>query len=274
MGTDNIFALSNMIERSVLDPAGPISAGNGQILINSLLVMLVIVIPTLCVTIFFAWWFRQSNPKAKYRPDWAHSGHIELIVWGIPLLVVFFLSGLIWVGSHELDPGKPINENEQHLQIDVVSLDWKWLFIYPANLSASLNELVLPINTEIHFRVTSGTVMNMFFIPQLGSMIAAMNGMESHLHLKATQSGVYQGMAAQFSGEGFSDMQFSVRVVSDDEFHNWLATTTKSADVLDEKRYLLLAQKRSVEKPHFYGSVDPTLFKMISSRGIIADNQK
>lgn len=264
----------NVLENSVLDPAGPIATGNSQILINSVQVMLVIVIPTIIVTILFAWWFRQSNPNAKYRPDWAHSGHIELIVWGIPLLVVLFLSGIIWIGSHELDPAKSINENEQHLRVDVVSLDWKWLFIYPGSMSASMNELVLPVNTEIHFRVTSGTVMNMFFIPRLGSMIAAMNGMESHLHLKATRPGEYEGIAAQFSGEGFSDMKFIVRVVSVEEFQNWLSEMVKSEDILNENRYLDIARKRSVEKPRFFGSVDPTLFRMISSRGIIADNVK
>lgn len=274
VGEGDNSALSELVRGSVLDAAGPVSAGDGQILINSVLVMLVIVVPTIAVTVLFAWWFRASNQKARYRPDWSHSGHIELIVWGIPLLVVFFLSGIIWIGSHELDPGRAINKNESHIPIDVVSLDWKWVFIYRENLVASLNELVLPVNTEIHLRLTSGTVMNMFFIPQLGSMISAMNGMESHLHLKATRPGLYPGLATQFSGEGFSDMKFLVKVVSDQEYRAWLSETMKSEEVLNEKNYLELALRRSVEKPRTFGSVDPTLFRMISSRAIITDNAK
>ena len=172
-----------------------------------------IVVPTIVAALFFAWWFRASNARASYRPDWVYSGRIEIIVWSIPLLVILFLGGVIWIGSHDLDPYRPIASQAKATEVQVVSLDWKWLFIYPDQGIASVNELVVPVAAPVHFSLTSASVMNSFFVPQLGSMIATMNGMVTQLHLQADQSGEFYGQSTQFSGDGFSGMQFVVRAV-------------------------------------------------------------
>lgn len=250
----------------VLDPHGPSAAGNAQILINSIVIMLIIVVPTILATLVFGWWFRASNKRATYLPDWAHSGHIELIVWGIPLLVVLFLSGVIWIGSYELDPARPIASRGKPIEIQVVSLDWKWLFIYPEQGVASVNTLALPVDSTAHFSLTSGSVMNMFFVPQLGSMIATMNGMVTQLHLRADKIGDYYGQSAQFSGGGFSDMHFTLKALSPENFNNWVVQTRQSPLKLDDATYLSLAHKREASAPILYGSIDAELFEKIATR--------
>lgn len=250
----------------VLDPHGPSAAGNAQILINSIVIMLIIVVPTILATLAFGWWFRASNKRATYLPDWAHSGRIELIVWGIPLLVVLFLSGVIWIGSYELDPARPIASRGKPIEIQVVSLDWKWLFIYPEQGVASVNTLALPVNSTAHFSLTSGSVMNMFFVPQLGSMIATMNGMVTQLHLRADKIGDYYGQSAQFSGGGFSDMHFTLKALSPENFNNWIVQTRQSPLKLDDATYLSLAHKREASAPILYGSIDAELFEKIATR--------
>ena len=175
----------------VLDPQGPIGAANAKILLNALGIMLVIVVPTIILILVFGWWFRASNPRARYRPDFVYSGGIEMVVWGIPILVILFLGGVIWIGSHELDPFKPISSPAKPVEVQVVSLDWKWLFIYPEQGVASVNELVVPAGVPVHFSLTSASVMNMFFVPQLGTMIATMNGMVTQVHLAADNPGEF-----------------------------------------------------------------------------------
>ena len=221
-----LFALAPV--RGVLDPQGPVAAGNAQILLNALAIMLMIVVPTLLATLVFAWWFRASNKRAIYRPDWAYSGRLELIIWGIPLLVILFLSGVMWIGSHDLDPARPLAGEAKPVEIQVVSLDWKWLFIYPDEGVASVNEIAMPTDRPAHFSLTSATVMNSFFVPQLGSMIATMNGMVTQLNLKADRPGDYFGLSAQFSGRGFSDMHFVLRALAPESFAQWMADARKS----------------------------------------------
>ena len=213
----------------VLDPKGEIAAQESEILLNSVGTMLIIVAPTLLATLAFAWWFRASNRRARYLPDFVYSGRIELIVWGYPLLVILFLGGVIWIGSHRLDPFRPIAAAGKPLEVQVVSLDWKWLFIYPEQSVASVNELVLPVEAPVHFSITSATVMNSFFVPQLGSMIATMHGMVTQLHLKADQMGDLWGQSTQFSGDGFAGMHFVVRVKSNEDFERWVEDARKSA---------------------------------------------
>jgi cytochrome o ubiquinol oxidase subunit II len=249
----------------VLEPHGPVGAGNAQILLNAVAIMLMIVIPTILATLAFAWWFRAANKRATYRPDWTYSGRIELIVWGIPLLVVLFLSGVIWIGSHDQDPARPL-AGEKPVEIQVVSLDWKWLFIYPEEGVASVNELAMPAGRPAHFSLTSGTVMNMFFVPQLGSMIATMNGMMTELHLQADRPGDYYGQSAQFSGDGFSDMHFVLRALSPESFAQWMAEARRSAVALDENAYLALARERAASPTRLYGSIDRALFGNVAAR--------
>src|SRR5499427_7717421 len=190
----------------VLDPQGPIASAERLLLINSTAIMLVVVIPVIVATLAFAWWYRASNTRATRSLDESYEGRVEFVVWSIPALTVILLGGVIWIGSHQLDPREPIPGKSDPLRVDVVALDWKWLFIYPDQGVAAVNQLVIPAGTPVEFRLTSATVMNSFFVPQLGSQIYTMGGMTTHLNLLADQPGEYPGFSAMFSGDGFSDM--------------------------------------------------------------------
>ena len=195
----------------VLDPKGPIASAERQILFNSLGIMLAIVIPTILATLGVAFWFRASNRRARYLPDFTYSGRLELLVWSIPAMTVLLVGGVAWVGAHDLDPRKPIDSTVKPVTVQVVSLDWKWLFIYPEQGIASVNHLTVPVGTPISFELTSSGVMNSFFVPQLGSQIYTMSGMATRLQLQADHPGTYPGLSANFSGDGFADMRFSGR---------------------------------------------------------------
>jgi cytochrome o ubiquinol oxidase subunit 2 len=225
--------------------------------------MLVIVVPTIVAILLFGWWFRASNTRARYRPDFVYSGSIEVLVWSIPILVILFLGGVIWIGSHALDPFKPISSPDKPTEVQVVSLDWKWLFIYPDQGVASVNELAVPAGIPVHFSLTSASVMNMFFVPQLGTMIATMNGMVTQLHLAADKPGEFYGQSAQFSGDGFSDMNFILRAVPQDAFAQWIATARQSGSALDRTSYLALCQQSSSVRPFTYRTVDASLFNAV-----------
>lgn len=248
---------------AVLDPRGPVGAAEKTILIDSLVIMLAIVVPTIAATFGFAWWYRASNTRARHRPDWAFSGKVELVVWAIPCMVIILLGGVAWIGSHDLDPAKPLVSDTPTLEVQVVSLDWKWLFIYPAQGVASVNELVFPAATPVRFRLTSASVMNAFFIPQLGSMIYTMNGMTTTLHLQADAPGTFAGLSSHFSGEGFSDMHFEARAVDAKAFEAWVAAARAESKPLDEKRYAELS-RQSIKAPvEHFSTVDPALFDKI-----------
>ncbi len=249
----------------VLDPRGPVGANEKTITIDALVIMLGIVVPTIVVAFAFAWWFRESNPRARYRPDWSYSGRLELLVWSIPLLVILFLSGVIWVGSHQLDPGRalPAPAGVRPEEIEVVALDWKWLFVYPREGVASVNRAMVPAGVPLRFRITSASVMNTFFVPRLGGMIYAMNGMETDLNLQADQPGSYQGRSAQFSGDGFPDMGFELRALPAANFARWAAQARAAGPVLDAAAYQgLLRQSRKVA-PFTWRAVEPGLFQQV-----------
>src|SRR6202030_3888533 len=198
---------------NILDPQGPIAAADKTILIDSNAIMLAIGLPTIAAIFAFAFWVRQSNPRATYLPDWAHSGRIELVVWSIRALTVILLGGVACIGAHQLDPAAPVAGTGSPVRIQVVSLDWKWLFIYPDHRVATVNTLTVPVGAPLQFELTAASVMTTFFIPQLGSMIYTMNGMVTRLKLRADNGGTYQGLAAHFSGDGFPDMSVDVHVV-------------------------------------------------------------
>jgi cytochrome o ubiquinol oxidase subunit 2 len=248
----------------VIDPKGPIAAANLTILVDSLAIMLAIVVPMIATTIGFAWWFRASNPKARRLPDWQFSGRLELVVWAIPLLTILLLGGVTWIGSHTLDPYKPI-KGDGPIEVQVVSLDWKWLFIYPAEGVASVNELAVPAGRPLHFTLTSSSVMNAFFVPQLGSMIYTMNGMATQLWLQADEPGSYRGLSAHFSGEGFADMHFGVKALPAGQFEAWVATARQNGARLDTARYGALARQSSGDPVSAYGAVESDLFDRVVS---------
>src|ERR1700732_1510363 len=205
----------------VLDPRGPVGKAEPIILYDSTAIMLAVVIPVIVLTLVFAWWFRARNKRARYRPDVEYSGRIEMIVWSIPALIVLFLGGIAWTGSHDLDPPAPLEESTAPLDIEVISLDWRWLFIYPHEGIASLNRLVVPAGVPLRFRLTSTTVMNSFFVPQLGSQIYTMPNMVTRLNLQADQPGTFEGLSAQFSGDGFSDLRFDLVSTEPAAFKSW-----------------------------------------------------
>jgi len=250
-------------DRGILDPIGPVGGAEKTILINSTAIMLAIVIPTIIATFAFAWWFRRGNAKAEYRPDWEYSGAIEMVVWSIPAMTIMLLGGITWIGSHDLEPSKPLQSQLRPVNIDVVSLDWKWLFIYPDQGIATVNQLVVPEGTPVNFRLTSATVWNSFFVPQFGSMIYTMPRMTTQLHLQADRPGVYDGLSSHYSGEGFSGMRFKAHVVAPQQFAAWAERARGKGPVLDAGGYADLSRPSSYVKPMIYGAVAPGLFDAI-----------
>lgn len=252
----------------MLTPAGPVAAGDVKILFDAVAIMLTIVIPTILATLACAWWYRQSNTRAKRLPKFAYSGRIELVVWAVPLLTIMFLGGVIWTGSHALDPAKPLVSSQKPLEVQVVSLDWKWLFIYPEEGVASVNVFAAPVGRPIHFQLTSGSVMNVFFVPQLGSMIYTMNGMADNLNLQADKAGVYPGLAAMINGDGFPDMHFDLHAVTPERYAAWIAAAKANGPALDGASYAALARQSAKVAPFTYRSAQPGLFQDIVSQRI------
>jgi cytochrome o ubiquinol oxidase subunit II len=247
----------------VLDPKGPIAFAERQILFNALGIMLAIVIPVILATLGVAFWFRASNERARYRPDFAYSGRLEVLVWSIPAMTVFLVGGVAWVGSHDLSPRRPIASTVKPLRVQVASLDWKWLFIYPDQGVASVNRLTIPVGTPVSLELTSSGVMNSFFVPQLGSQIYTMSGMITRLHLQADHSGTYRGFSAQFSGEGFADMHFDVETVAPEKFSEWVDTARNAGAELNVTTYTELAKPSASVAPFTYRAVAPGLFDKI-----------
>jgi cytochrome o ubiquinol oxidase subunit 2 len=250
-------------QTGILDPQGPVASAERLLLINATEIMLVVVVPVILATLGFAWWYRASNPRASRSTDEGYEGRIEFVLWSIPTLIVILLGGVIWIGSHQLDPRVPIPAKVNPLRVDVVALDWKWLFIYPDQDIAAANRLVIPVGTPVAFRLTSATVMNSFFVPQLGSQIYTMGGMTTRLNLLADTPGEYPGFSAMFSGDGFSEMRFIAKVVPADDFDKWVAQARGSGSALDLPAYAELAKPSKAVPPKTYRSVAPKLFEHI-----------
>src|SRR5262245_31563493 len=249
----------------VLDPKGPIASAERLIMLNSTGIMLAIVIPTILATLGAAYWFRASNNRARYLPDFEYSGRLEMLVWSIPIMTVLLVGGVAWIGSYDLDPPKALRSTAKPARVQVISLDWKWLFIYPDDGIASVNHLTIPSATPISFELTSSGVMNSFFVPQLGGQIYTMAGMVTRLHLQADQTGTYRGMSANYSGAGFSDMVFMVDAVPAERFPQWVAATRTTGPVLDAQTYAHLAKPSRAVRPFSFRGVAPDLFKVIVS---------
>jgi cytochrome o ubiquinol oxidase subunit 2 len=252
----------------VLDPKGPIAAAERQILFNALGIMLAIVIPTVLATFGVAWWFRASNKRATYRPDFRYSGRLELLVWSIPAMTVFLLGGVTWISSYDLDPPRPIASAAKPVRVQVVSLDWKWLFIYPEQGIATVNQLTIPVGTPVSFELTSSGVMNSFWVPQLGGQIYTMAGMTTRLHLQADHLGTYRGASANYSGNGFADMRFNVDAVPAEKFAQWVDAARSAGRVLDRQTYGDLAKPSEAVVPFTYRAVAPDLFNHVLSAGM------
>lgn len=245
---------------TLLDPKGQIGADEKSIIITATWLMLIVVIPVIVMTLVFAWKYRASNKQAKFEPNWAHSTKIEVIVWLIPCLIIVALGIMTWTSSHRLDPYKPLASDVKPITIEAVSLNWKWLFIYPDLHIATVNQIAFPANTPINFKITSDSIMNSFFIPQLGSQVYAMAGMETKLHLIADETGTYDGISANYSGSGFSDMKFTAVAKSNDDFEEWVREVKESSKQLDHKGYGKLAQPSEKHPVEYFSSVDPQLY--------------
>jgi cytochrome o ubiquinol oxidase subunit II len=256
----------------VLDPKGPIAIAERQILFNSLGIMLAIVIPTIIATLGVAFWFRASNTRARYRPNFTYSGRLEMLVWSIPAMTVFLVGGVAWVGSHDVSPRKAIVSTAKPVKVQVISLDWKWLFIYPDEGIASVNYLAIPVGTPVSFELTSSGVMNSFFVPQLGSQIYTMAGMTTRLHLQADHEGSYRGMSAQFSGDGFSDMRFNVEALPADKYSEWIDAARSVGPALNIATYADLAKPSTAVTPFTYRAVVPGLFNSVMVSDMQSDD--
>ena len=256
----------------VLDPKGPIALAERQILLNAVGIMLAIVVPVILATLGVAFWFRASNERARYRPNFAYSGRLEMLVWSIPAMTVFLVGGVAWVGSHDLSPRKAIVSTVKPVRVQVVSLDWKWLFIYPDEGVASVNYLAIPVGTPVSFELTSSGVMNSFFVPQLGSQIYTMAGMVTRLQLQADRPGSYRGMSAQFSGDGFADMYFNVEAAPAEEFSDWLDAARGVGAELNATTYAELAKPSAAVAPFTYRAVAPALFDSIRVSTVQSDD--
>ena len=247
----------------VLDPQGPIASAQRLLLINSTAIMLVVVVPVILATLAFAWWYRASNSRAGHSPDLSYEGRIEFVVWSIPALIVALLGGVIWIGSHQLDPKAPIAADVEPLRLEVVALDWKWLFIYPEQGVAAVNQLVIPAGTPVTFRLTSATVMNSFFEPPATTQIYTMGGMTTHLNLLADKPGDYPGFSANFSGDGFPEMRFIARAVPAGDFDAWVAHARDTGSPLNAEGYAELAKPSKSVPVTLYRWVTPNLFERI-----------
>lgn len=256
----------------VLNPAGDVARQQGNLVIMSTLLMLIIIVPVMVLTGLFAWRYRAANKEARYEPDWDHSTQLELVIWSAPLLIIICLGALTWVGTHLLDPyraiaqtapGKPVSASEKPLEVQVVALDWKWLFIYPEQGVATINELALPVDRPVKFRISSSSVMNSFYVPALAGQIYAMPGMETKMHAVLNHTGTYEGFSANYSGAGFSHMRFKVRGLDQAGFDGWVNGVRGSGKGLDRAGYLALEKPSEKEPVRLFAKVDPMLFDAV-----------
>ncbi len=258
-----LLALGACRRDSVFTPVGPVAEAERLILIDSVAIMSVIVVPTIVATLAFAWWFRAGNRRARRRLDFTYSGRVELVVWSIPALTVLFLGGVAWVGSHDLDPAQPLASRTAPLDVQVVALDWKWLFIYPGQDVATVNRLVAPVGVPLRLRLTSASVLNTLFAPEVGSQLYAMNGMVGTMWWQADKPGLYAGRSNMFSGDGFPGMAFEIDAVAPARFAAWVSATHGAGRSLDPSAYRVLSKQTSNVKPYGYGHVAPGLFDQV-----------
>jgi cytochrome o ubiquinol oxidase subunit 2 len=259
-------------EAGPLNPAGDVAMQQRNLLIESVVLMLVIIVPVMCLIVFFAWRYRQSNKEARYEPDWDHSTHLELAIWSAPLLIIICLGAITWVSTHLLDPyrqigrvsgDKAIAADARPLNVDVVALDWKWLFIYPDYGIATVNEMAAPVDTPINFKITASSVMNSFYVPALAGQIYAMPGMQTALHAVINKAGDYRGISANYSGAGFSGMHFVFKGMSQKDFDAWIARAKAGGGDLDRPTYLQLERPSENVPVQTYATVGPDLFNAI-----------
>lgn len=251
-------------DMALLNPKGQVGEETKSLILTATWLMLIVVIPVIVMTLWFAWKYRATNKSARYEPNWSHSTAIEVVVWLVPIIIIAILARITWVSTHELDPYKPLQSDVKPITVEVVSMNYKWLFIYPEQGIATINELAVPVDTPVNFKITSESIMNSFFIPELGSQIYSMAGMETKLHLIANHVGSYDGISANYSGGGFSGMRFKTLAMTDNDFQQWVAKVRESKKVLDKATYASSLVPMSENTPvTYYSSVDANMFQSI-----------
>ena len=256
-------------DSALLNPKGQIGLEQRSLILTAFGLMMIVVIPAILMAVGFAWKYRASNKDAKYSPNWSHSNKVEAVVWTVPILIIIFLAVLTWKTTHSLEPSKALADNgEKTVTIEVISMDWKWFFIYPEQGIATINEVAFPANTNVQFKITSNSVMNSFFIPRLGSQIYAMAGMQTNLHLIANEAGTYDGISASYSGPGFSGMKFKAIATPDRAgFDQWVAKVKQSSgSINDMAAYEKIAAPSEYNKVEYFSSVKPDLFKDVTNK--------
>ncbi|MEX3775626.1 ubiquinol oxidase subunit II [Pseudomonas sp. MYb118] len=248
---------------TLLNPTGQVGLEQRNLIITATLLMLLVVVPVIVMTFLFAWKYRASNTNATYTPKWNHSTKIEIAVWTVPILIIIALGYITYKSTHELDPYRPLDSDVKPVTIEVVALDWKWLFIYPEQGIATVNKIVFPAHTPINFKVTSDAVMNSFFIPGLGGQIYAMAGMQTKLHLIADRNAEMEGISANYSGAGFTGMKFKATATTQEEFDAWVSEVKKAPKKLEQAEYAALAKQSQNNPVELYSSVTPNLFQII-----------
>ncbi|WP_243348556.1 ubiquinol oxidase subunit II [Parabacteroides sp. FAFU027] len=234
--------LSSCKDMVILDPKGPIGHSNANLIITAVALMLIVVVPVFIMVMWFSIRYRRGNEKATFRPEWGHSYTAEWVIWSVPIAIIAVLSYLTWTSTHALDPYKPIQSEKKALQVEVISTDWNWVFIYPEDSVATINELVIEAGRPVSFRLTSASVMTSFFIPQLGSQIYAMAGMQTKLNLLADHVGTYTGQNQEFSGDGYDNMHFNVYAKSPEDFKQWLGTVKGKVNRLTNEDFIKITQ--------------------------------
>lgn len=250
----------------VFNPKGIIALAEMNLIVKTTLLMLIVVIPVFIMLAVFSWRYRAGNTKAKYTPDWHSNVALEIIWWTIPIIIIVFIAKMTWVSSHELDPFKPIVSNVTPITIQVVALEWKWLFIYPEQNIATVNFVQFPEDTPINFKITGDAPMNSFWIPQLAGQIYAMAGMDTKLHVIADEKGEYMGVSSNYSGYGFSGMKFKAKASSQAEFDAWVETARQTPYILNSEEYEKLAMKSRNNNVTYYSSAESGLYDKIIMR--------
>ncbi|MDF1760724.1 MAG: ubiquinol oxidase subunit II [Coxiellaceae bacterium] len=269
------FLLVGCKHMSLLDPQGRIAQAEMRLLVDAVILMLIVVIPVIIMTLCISWRYRASNAKADYRPNWAHSNKIEAVCWGVPIVIIAILAVMTWVSTHALDPYKPIEiEGKKPVVIQVVALDWRWLFIYPEQKIATVNYFHIPVNTPIALNISADAPMNSIEIPRLAGQIYAMPAMKTQLHLDAFNAGVYKGFSANYSGDGFAGMKFDVTAESTDSFNQWVSKVKQSSNNLSLARYKKLAKKNTDTKTMSFSSVEDRLFNYIIVQYMVPNGKK
>ncbi|WOD08983.1 ubiquinol oxidase subunit II [Marinomonas sp. GJ51-6] len=270
-----LFSLALLLsgcDLALFDSSGVTGKEIGDTILLTMGLMLIVVIPTILMSIWIPYKYHSSKADESYDPEWEHSSKIEFFAWGVPVVIIVILATITYFTSYSLDPRKELASDKEPLTVQVVAMDWKWLFLYPEEKIAVVNEVAFPVDRPVEFLVTSQSTMNSFFIPKLGGQIYAMAGMENRMNLMGTEIGEYRGISANYSGFGFAGMRFKAKVTSEEDFGKWVESVKASGQVLTDAEYDRLIEKTRDHKVEYFSSIDPLQFKNIIESFIGSQN--